>query len=419
MISALINFRTPSHAQSADHVCIFTHNGVTEIGDATPPPGANIHDLQGGWLLPGFLDLQVNGGGGVLLNNDPTPAGIDRIIAAHRACGTAGLLATVITDAPEIRRAATQAACDRLRAGTPGLLGVHFEGPFINPAKAGVHAPEHIAPPSPDALAEIAESAAAVRAAGGAVLLTVAPEMFALNDLRTLAAQGVILAAGHSAADYRQATAAFDAGVGGVTHLFNAMTGLESRAPGLVGAALDRDDVWCGVIADGLHVHPAALRLALRAKGPAKLALVSDAMACAGAGAPPSFELYGRTIRSENGRLIDAAGRLAGADIVLADAVRNMAMRFNAGGDPATPPETETAPLKTEALKTEALKTAALKTAAAMASYAPAAALRLQGRRGRLAPGAAADFTWLDADLKPRGVWSAGEFYPCGALPLA
>lgn len=404
MFFELSNIAPLPGAPDAKHVCVLIKDGVVASAGSEPsrPPGARHIDLNGGLLTPGLIDLQVNGGGGVLLNNDPTPDGVARIVAAHRRLGTAGLLATIITDSREIRRAAALSICAQLRAGLPGLLGVHFEGPFINPAKAGVHALRHIVRPDADAVAELADLAAAVRAAGGAALITVAPEMFEPRVLSALAAQGVVLAAGHSAATYEQAMIGFNAGVSGVTHLFNAMSGLESRAPGLVGAALDRPDVWCGIIADGFHVHPAALRLALRAKGPDKLALVSDSMACTGAdnsaaSAARSFDLYGQTIRRDGGRLVDADGRLAGADISLADAVRNMAARFgfdrNQGGD-------------------------ALSAALRMATVAPAAALGLP-LRAAITPGAPANLTWLDADLSPRGVWSAGNFCPCDALPLA
>lgn len=351
-------------------------------------------DLHGDFLLPGLIDLQVNGGGGVLFNNDPTPQGLERIVRAHRRAGTAGLLATVITDAPEVRQAAAEAVCAHLHAGLPGLLGIHFEGPFINPAKAGVHDPRHISTPSAAALREIADLARRVQAAGGAVLLTLAPELFEPADIAALAGQGIVPVAGHSSATYEQAMAGFDAGVRGVTHLFNAMSGAESRAPGLAGAALDHPDVWCGIIADGFHVHPAMLRLAARLKGPGKLALVSDAMVGVGgasAGEEASFALYGRTVRRIGGRLIDADGRLAGADLSLAVALRNMVRRFGVS----------------------------LSDAAAMASAAPLAALGLQDRRGGFQPGMIADFTWLDAALTPRGVWSAGDFCACGALPLA
>jgi N-acetylglucosamine-6-phosphate deacetylase len=369
---------------------ISINNGV--VVDPHLVAGAEI-DLDGGFLLPGLIDLQVNGGGGVLFNNDPTPQGLGLIVQAHRRSGTAGLLATVITDSPEARRAAAAAVCAQLQAGLPGLLGIHFEGPFINPAKAGVHDPRHIRAPSAAALTEIADLARMVQAAGGVVLLTLAPELFEPADIAALAGQGIVLAAGHSLATYEQAMAGFAAGVSGVTHLFNAMSGAESRAPGLVGAALDHPDVWCGIIADGFHVHPAMLRLAARLKGPEKLALVSDAMAGAGAtaGGEASFELYGQTIRSVGGRLLDADGRLAGADLCLAAALRNMVRRFGVS----------------------------FSDAAAMASAAPLAALGLQDRRGGFQSGMIADFTWLDAEPAPRGVWSAGDFCACGALPLA
>jgi N-acetylglucosamine-6-phosphate deacetylase len=365
---------------------ISINNGV--VVDPHLVAGAEI-DLDGGFLLPGLIDLQVNGGGGALFNNDPTPQGLGLIVQAHRRLGTAGLLATVITDSPEVRRAAAAAVRGQLQAGLPGLLGIHFEGPFINPAKAGVHDPRHIRAPSAAALTEIVDLARMVQAAGGVVLLTLAPELFEPADIAAMAGQGIVLAAGHSLASYEQAMAGFEAGVRGVTHLFNAMSGPESRAPGLVGAALDHPDVWCGIIADGFHVHPAMLRLAARLKGPEKLVLVSDAMACAGG--EISFELYGQTIRSDGGRLVDADGRLAGADLCLAAALRNMVGRFGVS----------------------------FSDAATMASAAPLTALGLQDRRGGFQSGMIADFTWLDAELTPRGVWSAGDFCACGALPLA
>ena len=394
MLSVITNVRSPMAKETrASYSVIIDNNIITEIAveDRRWPANAQVVDLGGGWLVPGFIDLQVNGGGGALFNNDPTPDGLAQIVAAHRRLGTAGLLATVITDDDEIRRAAAAAVAAQLRAGLPGLLGIHFEGPFLNPAKAGVHDPRRMRRPTASALADLMDDAAPVLAAGGKVLATVAPELFDPADLRRLADLGVKLAAGHSAASYDEAMRGFTAGVVGVTHLFNAMTGLESRAPGLVGAALDSPDVWCGVIADGFHVHPAALRLTARLKGADRLALVSDAMATVGlpAGAPRSFELYGRAIRGQGGRLVDDDGRLAGADLSLADAARNMAQHVG------------------------------LAAAVRMASAAPAAALGLTATRGEISVGMTADLTWLDKDLRPRGVWSAGNFCPCGALPLA
>lgn len=398
MLSVITNVRSPAPDKTTEsyHVVI-NGNMIAEIIPESQRPPTNLPalDLRGGWLLPGFIDLQVNGGGGALFNNDPTPDGLAQIVGAHRRQGTAGLLATVITDDAEIRRAASAAAAAQIAAGLPGLLGIHYEGPFLNPAKAGVHDPRHIRRPTASALADLMDDAAPVLAAGGKVLLTIAPELFDPADLRRLADSGVKLAAGHSAATYDEAMRGFAAGVTGVTHLFNAMTGLESRAPGLVGAALDSPNVWCGVIADEIHVHPAALRLTARLKGPDQLVLVSDAMATVGlpADAPRSFQLYGQTIEARDGRLTDSGGRLAGADLSLADAARNMARHVGVAA------------------------------AARMAAAAPAAALGLglglATTGGALSVGMTADLTWLDEDLRPRGVWSAGNFCACGALPLA
>lgn len=396
MLSVITNVRSPVVEKSAARYDVVIEKHIIAeilVGDRSWPAEAHVVDLGGGWLAPGFIDLQVNGGGGVLFNNDPTPDGLAQIVAAHRRQGTAGLLATVITDEAEIRRAAAAAVAAQIAAGLPGLLGVHFEGPFLNPAKAGVHDPRHLRRPTASALADLMDDAAPVLAAGGSVLLTLAPELFDPADLRRLADSGVKLAAGHSAATYDEAMRGFAAGVTGVTHLFNAMTGLESRAPGLVGAALDSPEVWCGVIADEIHVHPAALRLTARLKGPDRLALVSDAMATVGlpAQASRSFQLYGQTIEARDGRLIDGDGRLAGADLSLADAARNMAQHVGVAA------------------------------AARMAAAAPAAALGLgpASTRGALSVGMTADLTWLDEDLRPQGVWSAGNFCACGALPLA
>ncbi len=325
-----------------------------------PRDGEQV-DLGGGVLSPGFIDWQVNGGGGVLFNAEPTPEGIAKIAAAHRAFGTTSLLPTLITDAPEVLAEGLKAAKAAL-GRTPGSLGIHVEGPFIDVARKGVHRPDFIRPMRPD------DVAALIGAEAGTMLVTLAPNIVGLADIAVLAMAGIIVSLGHSEASPEQADAAFRAGARAVTHLFNAMSELQGRAPGLVGAALARRDVFCGIIADGLHVHPASIRAAFAAKGAGALCLVSDAMPPAAGGAD-SFALQGRAIHREDGRLVDSAGALAGAAITMRDAV---AYCVEVLGLP-------------------------LADALQIATSTPARLLRLQAEIGTMAVGARADLVHLGA----------------------
>lgn len=334
-------------------------------------------DLGGGLLAPGFLDLQVNGGGGILFNASPTVESLARIGAAHRSFGTTGWLATVITDDIAVRRKAAAAVRDAMAAGVPGLLGIHVEGPHINPERRGVHDARHIAP--------LDDAAVAMLTGTGIphVLVTLAPERVPAAAVRRLAAAGVRVAAGHSAAGWAEAMAGFAAGITGVTHLYNAMSPLGSREPGLVGAALAEDGCWCGIIVDGHHVHDAAVRIAWKAKPPGRLFLVTDAMPPVGApAAEAGFELYGERIGVADGRCVTADGRLAGSALDMATAVRNAVRRVGI-------------PLE------EALR---------MASAHPAAFMGMDGTRGRIAPGMVADLVHLDAHLSVRGTWIGGKY---------
>lgn len=326
-----------------------------------------------GLLAPGFIDLQVNGGGGVLFNASPTVEAIAAIGRAHRAYGTTGFLVTFITDSTEKMAAAVAAVRSALAAGVPGLLGLHLEGPFLNPAKRGIHDARFIRVPSQDDLSLLSELPV------GRTLVTLAPERAPAGLIERLVAAGVAVAAGHTDADYDQAMAGFHRGVSGVTHLFNAMTPLTSRAPGMVGAALDRRAAWCGLIVDGHHVHPASLRAVIAAKPRGTMILVTDAMPPA-AGGPSAFDLGGRPIRAEGGRLIGADGTLAGADLDMARAVGN-AVRL-VGLD--------------------------LEEALRMASLYPAQAIGLSDR-GRIAVGQRADLVLLGDDLRVREAWIAGK----------
>ncbi len=347
---------------------------VDLVAESALPADLPSDDLRGGTLAPGFIDAQVNGGGGVLFNDTTTPAGAAAVAAVHARFGTTGLLPTFITDRPERRHAAVAAVRDAIRAGSPGVLGLHLEGPFLSVARKGAHDPALIRPLSDGDVDGLLDTG--IRT----VLLTVAAENASPEQIRRLTDGGVIVSIGHSDASYEVASAAADAGARCVTHLFNAMSPLGHRAPGVVGAALDHPGLWGGIIADGHHVHPAALRTVLRAKrGPGRLFLVSDAMPPAGSPGD-RFTLSGRSVTRHGGALTFDDGTLAGADLTLDAAVRFSVSRLDQ-------------PLG------EALR---------MASLYPAQMLRLDDARGRLAPAFLADMVLLGEELRVRRVWIGG-----------
>lgn len=330
-------------------------------------------------LAPGFLDIQVNGGGGVLFNEQPTAEGALAIAAAHRRFGTTGLLPTIITDTPDCHRAAAEAAVTAVAQPGSGVLGIHFEGPFISPQRVGAHDPRFVRAPDEGDLDFIGGLPA--RMPGGRVLLTLAPECVEDAALSRLMAAGVILSVGHTMASAERVVEAFDLGVRGVTHLYNAMPGIANRQPGPAGAALGDGRPWCGLIADGHHVHPLMMRAALAARPHGRMMLVTDAMPPTGTEAD-SFELNGRTIYRRDGRLVLADGTLAGADLDMATAVRNAGTLIGL-------------PLE------ESLR---------MASLYPAQFLGMDGERGRIAPGWRADLVLLRPDLTVKGTWVEGEW---------
>jgi N-acetylglucosamine-6-phosphate deacetylase len=267
----------------------------------------------GFWLAPGFIDLQVNGGGDVLLNESPTPETITKMVAAHRQFGTTALLPTLITDTFAKMQAAG-AACESLVGKNLSVLGIHLEGPFLSPEKAGAHDPNLIRTPSPSDV----EMLCAKRR--GKLLVTLAPERVPREFLGRLVKSGVRVSLGHSMATYKETCAATAEGLTGFTHLFNAMRPLTSREPGPIARALESDDMWFGMIVDGFHVDPVVLRIALRGRG--RPMLVTDAMPPVG-GCRSNFYLYGREIRLLDGRCLRADGTLAGAALDMAAAVRN------------------------------------------------------------------------------------------------
>ena len=334
-----------------------------------------IIELNGGVLAPGFIDAQVNGGGGVLFNKTPTADGVRAITNAHRSFGVTAMLPTLITDTPEKIRTAAAAVKDAMATGCPGCLGIHLEGPFISPARKGAHKGDYIR------MMGDADVEFLLGLDIDTVLVTVAPDVVPPEQIRRLSDAGIIVSLGHSDATYDEVARAVDAGARGVTHLFNAMSPLSHRAPGMVGAALEFGELWCGIIADGHHVDAAALRVALRAKrGPGRLFLVSDAMSTVG-DAGDVFELNGRAVTRAGGRLTLADGTLAGSDLDMASAVR-FAVR-------------ELGVPRAEALR--------------MASLYPATLLRKDDCYGRIRPGYRADFVHLNDDDIVQSVWVVGE----------
>lgn len=347
-------------------------DAVLEAGAAWPAE-AGIHDLGGRLLLPGFVDVQVNGGGDVLFNDAPTVETIRRIGAAHRRYGTTAFLPTLISDDVEVMRAAIEATAAAIDAGVPGVLGIHLEGPYIAPERRGAHDAARFRVPD----AREIDLVCSLR--NGVTVLTLAPERVAPELVREFVARGVVVCIGHSAATYEQARAALDAGARGFTHLYNAMSPLQGRAPGVVGAALEDRESWCGLIADGHHVHAASLRIALAAKPRGKLLLVTDAMPPVG-GVGDTYALAGETITCRGGRCESADGVLAGSALDMAGAVRNAVATL--GVD--------------------------LAEAARMASAYPADFLGLAHSHGRIAAGRRADLVELDANLDVRRSWIGG-----------
>lgn len=299
---------------------------VTEGGGAKIQPETALTDscritrLEGGLIAPGFVDLQVNGGGGVMFNDDPSVDTLRRIAAAHATTGTTALLPTLITDTPERTRAAIDSAEAAIRVGVAGIVGLHLEGPHLSVARKGAHDPALIRPMEDADLALLLDAARRLPT----LMVTVAPESVSPAQIATMAEAGIVVSLGHTDADHATCHAAFDAGARCVTHLFNAMSQLTSRAPGLVGATLGRADVHAGLIADGHHVDPASIRVALAAKPRSdRIFLVTDAMAPA-ASSMDRFTLNGREVTRRDGRLTLGDGTLAGADLSMARAISVM-----------------------------------------------------------------------------------------------
>lgn len=377
MATAFVNGRVLTHQGFRDDLAVVVEGD--RIVDLMPHGDAQIGatktlDLRGAYLLPGFVDCQVNGGGGVLFNNSPDVDALRAIGKAHRRFGTTGWLPTLISDDPGKMAQAIAAVREAIASEVPGVLGIHLEGPYLAPARKGTHDAGKFRLPDAD------EIALATSLDNGRTLITLAPEQVPLEDIRALVARGAIVAAGHTAGTYEQVCAGLDAGITGFTHLYNAMSPLQGREPGAVGAAMEDRDSWCGIIADGIHAHPASLRVALAAKPRGKVFLVTDAMPPVGAD-DPSYELYGETITVRDGAVRNAAGVLAGSALDMASAVRN-AVR---------------------------LLEQPLAEAVRMASTYPAEFLGLGDRCGRIAAGYRADLVAMDGEMNVVATWIGGS----------
>lgn len=330
-------------------------------------------DLGGLSLIPGFIDTQVNGGGGILFNDDPSVDAIVAIGAAHRRFGTTAFLPTLISDDLEVIKQGIDAVDQALREGVPGVIGIHIEGPFLNPARKGIHDEQKLRALDEEGFAIV------TRLKRGRTLITLAPEMTGPGLIAKLTRTGMIVAAGHTNATYRQIRDALDQGLRGFTHLFNAMSPLTTREPGTVGAALEDSESWCGLIVDGRHVDPVTMRLALRCKSPDRMMLVTDGMPSVGTNAT-SFRLQGHIVEIADGVCINPDGTLAGTNLDMASAVNNAVSML--GID--------------------------LREAIGMASSSPARFLGLDHLMGAIATGLAANLVALDAEGRVVETWIDG-----------
>ncbi len=357
-----------------EYAVIVEENTIVQVLPSSELPDSLKRTiLKEGIFAPGFIDIQVNGGGGVMLNNAPCRESVDTITAGHRPSGTTGMMPTLISDTRDNQQAGIDAVREAMAAGNAGVLGIHIEGPFFDVGKRGTHKASLIRPP-------LAEDIEWLTSLGELkVIVTLAPEHALPGQIRELVEAGIHVCAGHTNASYEQIKSAIAEGLQGFTHLFNAMSALEAREPGTVGAALDSDSTWVGVITDGHHVHPASIQIAHRMKPQGKLMLVSDAMSTVG-GEDPFFEIYGERIEERDGRLINSEGVLAGSAIGMIDAVRIT---------------TNSVSLPLE----ESLR---------MAALYPASFLGLENQLGRIASGYRADFVHFDRDFKVHNTWVAG-----------
>lgn len=384
MKTAFVNGRVLLPEGFREHVCVvIAGDRIEAIGDGAPE-GARTVDLHGDFLLPGFIDVQVNGGGGRLFNEDPSVETVAVMAEAHRRFGTTGLLPTLISDDLSVVERGVAAVEEAIETGVPGILGIHIEGPFLSRARRGIHLASMLQP-FDDRFVELLSSAKLAK-----TVITVAPECVEPAQISDLVQAGVIVCAGHSDADYETVRRAIDAGATGFTHLFNGMSQLTNREPGMVGAALENRSTYAGVIIDGQHIHPANFRIALNAKGADRLMLVTDAMASAGSNRR-EFTLQGRRISRKGQRLMNDEGVLAGSTLTMAEAVANAAEQ---GG-------------------------ISLASAVQMASRTPAQFLGLANETGTIAPGLRADLLVVREDFTIVSSWIGGRASDADAIGVS
>lgn len=378
MVTALINANVfTGERWFSDQAVLIAGDRIVDLVPASAVPAdAKKFDLKGLKLIPGLIDTQVNGGGGVLFNDAPTVETLRTMGEAHRKFGTTGFYPTLISDDLDVVKKAIAAVNDAIDQQVPGVLGIHLEGPFLSPERKGVHNPEKFRIID-DAAIDLLTSLS-----NGKTLVTLAPERTTPERIRQLADAGVVIAAGHSAADYEQTKAALDAGVTSFTHLFNAMTPLTGREPGMVGAALADKKSWCGIIVDNFHVHPTTLKVACDAKANGKMVLVTDAMSSVGA-TNKNFMLNGEEVFWTDGKLTTANGTLAGSDLTMLDAVKN----------------------------TVELVGLCIDEAIRMASIYPARMMGTDHELGLIKPGFKASLIAIDDNYKLACGWINGEEY--------
>jgi len=355
-----------------DQVLTITDGVITAIDQDV----ANKDISAAGMVVPGFIDLQINGGGGVLFNDDPSVEKLNVIMKAHAKYGTTAMLPTLITDKVEVMEQAADVIAEAIAQKVPGIVGVHFEGPHLSVEKKGTHCADYIRPISD------AEWQVLSRQDLGQVVVTLAPETVSPEDVNRMVGYGIKVCIGHTNADFKTAQKSIDAGASGFTHLFNAMSPFQGREPGVVGSALLNDNTSCGLIVDGFHVDYASCKLAIKTKPRGKVFLVTDAMPPVGTN-QTQFALYDRTVYVDNGKLTSTTGELAGSSLDMASAVKNTHFELDI-------------PLG------EAIR---------MGSLYPAEYL-YQGQevvRGQLSLGKQADFLILNKDLSVRETWIAGQ----------
>jgi N-acetylglucosamine-6-phosphate deacetylase len=335
---------------------------------------SQVDDVLEGLVVPGFIDLQVNGGGGALFNDSPSLKNIQTIIAAHSQFGTTAMLPTLITDKISVMEQAADAMAEAIKEEVLGIIGIHFEGPHLSVAKKGAHIEEHIRPISSQEWKVLA------RKDIGQILVTLAPETVNADDITRMVSLGIKVCLGHTNADFKTAQKALDAGADGFTHLYNAMSPIQGREPGVTGCALLNDQASCGLIVDGHHVDYDSCKLALKTKPTGSIFLVTDSMPPVGTN-DVEFDLVGKKVQLENGKLTSITGELAGSVLDMATAVENAHLNLKLPLD-------------------EALR---------MASKYPANYINQAHIRGGLTIGSQADFVELDDKFKVKSTWISGQ----------